>query len=272
MTLNGYAVDESYWDANLVRAYVHNSDLQRRWAMAFLAPNLKQLKGDEKILDIGCGDGKISADVSKFVSEGFVLGLDPSLFMLDWAKKQYCFHEYPNLTFKEGGLEIPNLSETFDVIYSTCAVQHCLNQPLAFENLASLLKKGGKLWIMVPSMDNDAWKLARKKVQVSPKWACYWQNQTPRQFLNPDDYVKLLEDAHLRPIRVERIQTIDPFVDREDFLTFLLGTFIPAVPLEHRVEFWQEFIDEYLRALPEAIQANGVIEARFGRIEIEAIK
>jgi len=31
-------------------------------------------------------------------------------------------------------------------------------------------------------------------------------------------------------------------------------------------------IEEYLSLLPEAINSEGVIEARFGRIEIEAMK
>lgn len=51
--------DESYWDGHLVRSYVHHSELQRRWAWSFLAPHLKNLKGNEAILDIGCGDGKV---------------------------------------------------------------------------------------------------------------------------------------------------------------------------------------------------------------------
>ena len=51
--------DDTYWDSGLVRAYVHNSELQQRWAWAFLASNLRHLKGDERILDVGCSDGKI---------------------------------------------------------------------------------------------------------------------------------------------------------------------------------------------------------------------
>lgn len=43
--------DVSYWDSRLVKSYVHYSDLQRRWAMSFLAPHLKSLIGDEEILD-----------------------------------------------------------------------------------------------------------------------------------------------------------------------------------------------------------------------------
>lgn len=264
--------DDSYWDGALVRSYVHHSDLQRRWAWAFLASNLQQLKGNERILDIGCGDGKITADVSKFIPHGAIIGIDPSRAMIDWAQKQYCSLEYPNLIFQEGGFLEPHISEPFDIIISNCALQHCSNQSQAFKNLAKLIKADGKLWIMIPAIDNEAWKQARKIVQSSPKWACYWQNISPRKFFSIEECVELLKAANLEPQRIEKIQTIDPFVDKEDFLNFLLGTFTPAVPLEMASAFYGEIIDEYLRLLPDAINLNGVIEARFGRIEIEAKK
>lgn len=265
------AADDTYWDDKLVRSYVHNSDLQRRWASAFLAPHLRTLKGDEHILDIGCGDGKITADVSKYVPEGKVIGIDPSIAMLEWAKGQYCDLEYPNLDFQEGGFLEPNISESFDVIISNCALQHCSNLVQAFENLAKLLKPNGKLWIMMPAMDNEAWKQARKVVQVSPKWSRYWQNILPRKFLTIEAYTELLKEASFSLTRIEKIQTRDPFIDREEFLNFLLGTFTPAVPAEMAKEFWNEVIDEYIRLLPQALNSNGVIESRFGRIEIEAV-
>lgn len=265
------SADDTYWDSNLVRSYVHNSELQRRWAWTFLAPHMKQLNGNEYILDIGCGDGKISADLSKFVPNGAVIGIDPSTSMLQWARRQYCPLEYPNLSFKEGGFIESNLVEQFDVIISNCALQHCSDQSLAFKNLASILKPNGKLWISIPAIDNIAWKTARKNVQTSPKWASYWQSIVPRQFLPIEKYAQLLKDANLHATKIEKIQTLDPFVDREEFLTFIMGTFTPAVPSDRALEFNNELIDEYLRLDPQALKSNGVIEAKFGRIEIEAI-
>ncbi len=263
--------DDTYWDSKLVRRYAHNSDLQRRWAWAFLASNLKQLRGDEHILDIGCGEGKITADISMFVPRGFILGIDPSISMLDWARKQYCTLEYPNLSFQEGGFLETNILGSFDIIISNCALQHCLNQYQAFGNLAKLLKPQGKLWLMIPAIDNGAWKQARKNIQSSSKWACYWQEILPRKFLTIEEYTELLKGVSLYPQRIEKIQTSDPFVDREEFLDFLLGTLTPAVPADLDREFYNEIIDEYLRLLPDAMNNEGVIEARYGRIEIEAV-
>ena len=83
LALNSLFASNFDWSEDQIRKYVHNSDRQRRWAISFMAPHLKELKGDEKILDVGCGDGKITADLSRFVPEGIVTGIDPSKGMLD---------------------------------------------------------------------------------------------------------------------------------------------------------------------------------------------
>lgn len=44
----------------------------------------------------------------------------------------------------------------------------------------------------------------------------------------------------------------------------------PAVPLELARDFFNELTDEYLRLLSDALRPDGVVEARFGRIMIEA--
>lgn len=265
--------DDTYWeDARFVCKYVHNSEMQRRWAMAFLAPHLRQLNGDETILDIGCGDGKITADVSKFIPQGRIVGIDPAINMLKWAKKQYCPLEYPNISFESGGFLQHDVSDAFDVIISHCALQHCSDQLLAFENMNTLLKPNGKLWIMIPAVDNLAWKQARKTIQALPKWASYWENIAPRQFRSIEDYHALLILTGFQSVRIEKVQTSDPFINRRELLHFLLGTLTPAVPRKLAKDFYNELIDEYIRLIPDAINEQGVIEARLGRIEIEAIK
>lgn len=271
-SLDYLEADETYWDSRLVSNYVHNSELQRRWAMAFLAPHLKLLKGNESILDIGCGDGKITADISKFIPQGKILGIDPSIPMLKWAQKQYSLLEYPNLSFQEGGFIQSNISNKFDMIICNCSLQHCSDQPRAFKNLANLLNPDGKLLIMTPAIDNQSWKNAIKTVRASSKWSHYWKNIVSRKFPTAEEYSELLLKVQLQPSRIKKVYTADPFVDRQEFLSFLLGTFQQPIPKNQVEEFYNEVIDEYLRQLPEAMQSNGSVEARFGRIEIEAIK
>ncbi len=243
------------WDTNTIRAYVHNSDMQRRWAMASIASHLKELKGNERILDVGCGDGRITADISRFIPKGTILGIDPSKSMLDWAKKQYSSLEYPNLFFQEGSFTHPNLFEPFDLIFSNLAIHCSLDQYTAFKNLARLLKPEGKLILSIHSLDNIEWKQARINI-------------VPRVVLTLEEYKELLEEVGLYPKRVEKVDTVDPFVDKQELLEFLIGTHSPTESIGNL----QESIEEYIRLRPETLLTNGVIEMRFGRIEIEAVK
>ena len=61
------------WDA---KDYAKNSQNQFQWAQE-LIPKLK-LVGNEALLDIGCGDGKITAEISKCLPEGRAVGIDSS--------------------------------------------------------------------------------------------------------------------------------------------------------------------------------------------------
>jgi trans-aconitate 2-methyltransferase len=261
------SADVSYWDARLVRSYVHHSELQRRWAWSFLAPYLKSLEGNEQILDIGCGDGKISADIAKFVPSGSVIGIDLSQPMLEWAKKQFHVLEYPNLTFQEGSFLEPNLSGSFDLIVSFCALHHCSDQKGALQNIGLLLKPGGKLLLLVPAINNWAWKQAFATVLARQQWAACF---TPRKIFNAQQYVELLELANLHVIKVEATKTMDPFIDREEILDWFEGTFTPVAPQAESRKFYNEWVEEYLRLDPQAITADGVIYAQLGYITIEA--
>jgi trans-aconitate methyltransferase len=79
--------------------YAQNSSVQLSHAERLLQ-NLS-LQGNEAILDLGCGDGKISALLSQKVPQGFVIGIDPSISMLTKAQENCAF----NLSFCEGRAE-----------------------------------------------------------------------------------------------------------------------------------------------------------------------
>lgn len=273
LLINGWlSADVSYWDSNMVRSYVHYSDLQRRWAWSFLAPYLKEVQEDARVLDIGCGDGKITADIAKFIPKGSILGIDLSNSMLEWARKQYHSLEYPNLLFKEGSFIETGVSDQFDLIVSFCALQHCTDQKGALCEISRILKPKGKVLILVPAMNNKAWGQARAKVQNAPKWAPYWQRYTPRKFLSVSQYEDLLKETGFQIMKVENILTMDPFIDRDEILDWLEGTFAPVVPKDQAREFYREWIEEYLRLDPQSIDENGTIYARLGFIGIEATR
>ena len=77
--------------------YAKNSDVQLQWAKQ-LRSHLN-LKGGESLLDVGCGDGKITADLAVSLPQGKAIGVDRSPEMIAHAARTYPPSEYPNLSF-----------------------------------------------------------------------------------------------------------------------------------------------------------------------------
>ena len=50
---------------------------------------LLDLNGSERILDVGCGEGKITAEIASRVPRGSVVGVDPSHDMIGFATKHF---------------------------------------------------------------------------------------------------------------------------------------------------------------------------------------
>ncbi len=72
--------------------------MQQTWARELIA-KLK-LRGDEHILDVGCGDGKVTAEIARAVPRGSVTGVDASPQMIAFAQKTFPAKKFPNLKFQ----------------------------------------------------------------------------------------------------------------------------------------------------------------------------
>ncbi len=110
------------WNSlEIAKIYFHHSEMQRQLAHELLSK--VSFKGTEKILDFGCGDGKISSELSRRVNNGSVLGVDISLEMLQLSKIYFPNFAYSNLRFeKSNPLLFSNFSqdEKYDIISSFC--------------------------------------------------------------------------------------------------------------------------------------------------------
>jgi trans-aconitate 2-methyltransferase len=81
--------------------YYRRSSLQEAMAQEVLA--LLDLNGSERILDVGCGDGKITAEIATHAPRSSVVGVDPSRDMIRFAESHFGPATRPNLRFEVGG-------------------------------------------------------------------------------------------------------------------------------------------------------------------------
>src|SRR6266436_10262796 len=84
--------------------YYRRSSLQEAMAQEVLA--LLDLKGSERILDVGCGDGKITAEIAARAPRSSVVGVDPSRDMISFAQRHYGRATTHNLRFQAGDARI----------------------------------------------------------------------------------------------------------------------------------------------------------------------
>ena len=114
------------WDAS---EYQRFSSLQKRMADEALARLV--FRGDERALDIGCGDGKITAAIAARLPQGSIVGIDPSHQMVAFSQEHFPPCAHSNLRFLVGDARAIPYSAEFDLVVSFNAL-HWVHEQDAF--------------------------------------------------------------------------------------------------------------------------------------------
>lgn len=128
------------WDA---AAYFRLSNPHVVWGQPVL--DRLPLRGDETVLDAGCGAGRVTADLLERLPHGRVIALDISANMLAEAGEQLMPRFGDRVTFVQSDLQEFTLNEPVDAIFSTAAFHWVLDHPRLFASLFRALKAGGRL-------------------------------------------------------------------------------------------------------------------------------
>lgn len=119
--------------------YRQASGHQKEWGNAIIAE--LNLRGDEAILDLGCGDGVLTRRLAGLAPDGEVLGIDASPGMIATAEQK----KERNLSFALMDIAGIGFAEQFDVILSNAALHWVKNHPNLLDRCKKALKKGGIL-------------------------------------------------------------------------------------------------------------------------------
>jgi trans-aconitate methyltransferase len=128
------------WNATL---YHQISAPQVSWGEKVLAR--VKLRGDERVLDAGCGTGRLTRDLLEALPRGHVVALDVSQNMLDTARAYLEPDFGSRVEFVRCDLlELPFECE-FDLIFSTASFHWVLDHDRLFRNLYRALRPDGSL-------------------------------------------------------------------------------------------------------------------------------
>jgi trans-aconitate 2-methyltransferase len=229
------------WDA---RTYDRVADPQTRWGRAVL--DRLPLEGDERVLDAGCGTGRVTELLAARLTRGQVVALDGSPSMIEAARERLA--AYGNrIEYVVADLTQPlPLKEPVDAILSTATFHWIADHDAMFAHLGEILRQGGRLVAQCGGAGNIA-SVQRVLAELEDGWP------GPVHFASPMDTVRRLDVAGFVDIECWLSDEPTWFEPGEPFETFLrtviLGAHLERLPAEKR----DAFVAAVVARLPEPV-------------------
>jgi trans-aconitate methyltransferase len=121
------------------KKYEKASAHQKEWGQKLI--HEINVSGTEHILDLGCGDGALSAQLAELVPRGKVLGIDASQGMIETAKK----YRAGNLRFELMDINQLNFENEFDIVFSNATLHWIKDHDALLEKVRRSLRNDGVL-------------------------------------------------------------------------------------------------------------------------------
>lgn len=228
--------------------YEKISALQR--AMAAEALSLLTLRGDEHVLDLGCGNGRVTGGIASLVPRGTVVGVDASNEMIALANESFGSGTWPNLRFEVSDIRAIRFTEEFDLVVSFNALHWIPRQQEALTAIHTAMKSGGEAQLrLVPKGNRKSLEDVLEETRSSEKWSSYYDGyQDPYLHLTPEEYAALAERTGLRVVSTEVNDKSWDFGSRDGFFAFGSVTFVEwtrRLPEEAKPDFIRDVLDRY---------------------------
>ena len=202
-----------------------------------------ELRGDERVLDAGCGTGRVTAALLERLPRGEVVAVDGSPAMVAEAKERLG----PRVDARVADLTELVLSPPVDAILSTATFHWIADHDRLFERLFAALKPGGRIVAQCGGEGNVATVQAAIDRVDEPAlrgWAGPWNFQSPAATAERLERIGFTAvETWLQTVRVE------PEDPPEYLATVMLGSHLERVPPERR----DGFVEAVLATMPEPV-------------------
>lgn len=237
------------WNAEV---YHKMSDPQYELAMKLL--NGLTIKGDETIIDAGCGSGRVTAKILERLPKGHVLALDYSHNMINVAKRVLS-KDKDRVTIIEDDLQTFCLPKAADGIFSNCAMHFIADHKKMFKNLNRSLRPKGFLAVLFGKVDPvKQWPFLNTIMEITSKPE--YKNQGldsldifPKFYPSTANETKqYLADAGFIDIEVHEQKEVMrfPHTDRESGLEMMMNQTLTKLS-DHKLKL--KLIDEIRQAM-----------------------
>lgn len=213
------------------------------WQMAGGVVEMLKPSAGERILDLGCGTGHLTAQIA--AAGASVVGIDGSPAMIDEARKNY-----PGLEFQEMNADQLRFDAPFDAVFSN-AVLHWIPQPAnTLARVAAALRPGGRFVAEMGGKGNVQRLVAAFYAALKAVGGNLTPDPNPWYFPSIAAYASDLEQAGLEVTSAALIDRPTPLDDGEDglrtWIRMFAGSFVSCAPAGQEEAFVQK-TEELLR-------------------------
>lgn len=168
--------------------------LNSHWARMVCRAFCKYIPSGSKLLEIGCGSGKITVTAAALLqTESW--GIDVNHKSIAYANKLAAYVGVPAHFMVGSGFDVPFADESFDVVISEGVIEHfehAATEQMVREHVR-VCRPGGRVIISVPNLFNVP--LTYHKWRVGPRYIAY-----PERSYTLWGLAKLLRQTGLRPV------------------------------------------------------------------------
>lgn len=224
----------------------HESNLRQ---LKFAKQELNKLNfsGQEKLLDIGSGDGQISCYIAReFIPNGQIVGIDNSAEMIAFAS----LHKTsPNVSYICVNALDYRASEEYNIVVSFSTLHWIDPYSKILENIAQSLKPGGYA-LLCHGIETPPFPPIVVRLLDTQKWQAYKNNAQILKYPSLIDVACAIEKSGLsiENLELKKLESwISPDVLIKNWLSLPLFDFIP---LNLREEFCKEVLQEFIKEYP----------------------
>jgi trans-aconitate 2-methyltransferase len=243
------------WDAG---TYHRVSVPHEEWARSVL--DRLPLRGDETVLDAGCGSGRVTGLLIERLPEGRVVAVDGSASMVEKVREAL----RPGDQALVSDLTELELDQQVDAVFSSAVFHWVLDHDVLFRRLRAVLRPGGAIAAQCGGAGNiDRLRSISGEVVASEPFAPYFEG-----FDEPWNYAGAEEtEARLAAAGFDQVRcwlqpwTIEPPEPAEFLRTVCLGPHMDRLPEELQMPFVERVLEDELSPLQmDYVRLN--IEAR----------
>jgi len=249
--------------------YEKASAHQKEWGTKLIAEF--DLRGTERILDLGCGDGALTARIADLVPNGEVVGIDASRGMIEAARSK----ERKNLRFLLMDINELNYVERFDVVFSNATLHWIKDHRRLLRNVGRAFRTGGRLRFNFAGEGNCShfFSVIQEAMSAEEFAADFAGFDWPWYMPSVEECPALMEASGMDKGRVWGENADRYFPDAGEMIRWIdqpsLVPFLAHLPERARPRFREYVI---MRMIEETRQDDGRCFETFRRINVSAEK